>query len=180
MKHSRLSVHGRFQPVLHLNHWNYIKYAFDSAEHVTIYITNPDRDESHEETASWRSNPENNPFSYEQREAMFHAFFSAKGVKPNRYAIKPLNIKDPKSIASIDKHSPMVVNVYSDWSAKKVELFDAAGVSTVVIRQQKIDGISGTKIRKVLAEDGEGQDEKLLQAGIMLEALDGLKAFVNR
>ena len=38
-----ITVHGRFQPPFHINHWKYISTAFDLAERVRILITNPNR-----------------------------------------------------------------------------------------------------------------------------------------
>jgi hypothetical protein len=36
-----VTIHGRFQPPLHVNHWNYAKAGFDRAGHEKILITNP-------------------------------------------------------------------------------------------------------------------------------------------
>jgi nicotinamide mononucleotide adenylyltransferase len=35
-----ITVHGRFQPPLHINHRNHAKQGFERAEHVTVLMTN--------------------------------------------------------------------------------------------------------------------------------------------
>jgi hypothetical protein len=41
-----VTVHGRFQPPLHINHWGYVREGFERAKHVTVLITNPFQDEA--------------------------------------------------------------------------------------------------------------------------------------
>ena len=66
-----VTVHGRFQPPLHINHWNYIAPAFEIAEKVRILITNPYRKSAVVKEAVHRGKKENNPFSYSQRVKIF-------------------------------------------------------------------------------------------------------------
>ncbi len=37
----RITVHGRFQPPLHRQHWEYIEKGFSIADRLTVLITNP-------------------------------------------------------------------------------------------------------------------------------------------
>src|ERR1700691_2674568 len=114
-----ITVHGRFQPPLHINHWEYIRQGFERAEHVTLLVTNPFNNEVFDSSASWRSDPANNPFTFDERLLMFHVFFKAMGIDDGRYFIRPFNIKDPAAFATLDPVVPNLVNVYSEWSANK-------------------------------------------------------------
>jgi len=78
-----VTVHGRFQPPLHINHWNYIAPAFELAEKVIILITNPDLDEVDVKETGHRNKKENNPFTYGQRVKIFQKFFEAMGLREN-------------------------------------------------------------------------------------------------
>ena len=109
-----ITVHGRFQPPIHVNHWRYIKRGFNRARHVTLLITNPFQDEAYDAAASWRNDPTNNPFTYEERVQMFESLFTNLGIPASRYTIKPFNIKDPASFKELDPAVPNLVNVYSE------------------------------------------------------------------
>lgn len=172
-----ITVHGRFQPPLHVNHWAYVHEGFERAEHVTLLITNPFNNETFDAAASWRNDPVNNPFTFEERAYMFRKFFDKMSIGPERYTIKPFNIKDPASFKELDPAVPNLVNTYSEWSAKKVELFAVHGLPTIVLEQPKSQPVSGTHIREIIKNadgDYEGLGEKLVAEGFMPEAVDGL------
>lgn len=172
-----ITVHGRFQPPIHINHWNYIKQGFDRAEHVTLLITNPFQDEAFDSAASWRNDPENNPFSYEERVHLFEQLFTRLGIDRSRYTIKPFNIKDPASFAELDPAVPNLVNVYSEWSDKKDAAFQNHGLQTIRLEMPKTVQVSGTLLRQII-KDHQGSDTelsaKLIEAGLIPEAVPGL------
>lgn len=172
-----ITVHGRFQPPIHVNHWNYIKDGFNRAEHVTLLITNPFQDEAYDSAASWRNDPENNPFTFDERKFMFNTLLSGLGIDQSRYTIKPFNIKDPKSFRELDPKVPNLVNVYSEWSAKKDTLFQEQGLQTIRLEIPKSVPVSGTLLRKILLDSHASDQElghNLLEAGLIKEALPGL------
>jgi nicotinamide mononucleotide adenylyltransferase len=174
----RVTIHGRFQPPLHVNHWNYAKTGFETADHVTILITNPypAKDaESFDETAAWRNDPGQNPFSFEQRKYMWERFLSSIGISEDRFEIVPFNIKDPEAFAALDPDTPNVVNVYSDWSAKKLDSFKDHGLPVIRLDQPKAVPVSGTRIRQIINDSDEGLEQALMDAGFMPEAVPGLK-----
>jgi nicotinamide mononucleotide adenylyltransferase len=178
---SEITVHGRFQPPLHINHWDYIKNGFELSDHVNILITNPFQNEAFEETASWRSDPENNPFTYEERIRIFGDFFTAMGIDENRYSFKPFNIKDDASFTELDRSVPNLVNVYSEWSAKKVESFKSHGLKVIKLEQPKSKPVSGTLIRKVIKynRDRAVLPGLLIDVGFMESAVPGLMAVLS-
>lgn len=172
-----ITIHGRFQPPLHVNHWAYAKQGFERADHVTLLITNPFQDEGFDAAASWRSDPENNPFSFEERAEMFRKFFTAMGIPAERYDIRPFNIKDDAAFAELDPSVPNLVNVYSEWSAKKVAAFQDHGLQVIRLDQPKSKPVSGTRIREIIkASNGNRTALKaqLLEEGFMPEAIPGL------
>lgn len=177
-----ITVHGRFQPPIHVNHWNYIKEGFARAKHVTLLITNPFQDESFDAAASWRSDPSNNPFSYQERVVMFRALFTNLGIDPARYTIKPFNIKDSCSFDELDPNVPNLVNVYSEWSAKKDEQFKQHGLKTVRLEMPKAVPVSGTLLREILAKPlpESRLGEELVSAGLLPEALPGLLSVLQK
>lgn len=172
-----ITVHGRFQPPIHINHWNYIKQGFDRADHVTLLITNPFQDEAFDAAASWRNDPENNPFSFDERKYMFEMLLTNLGIDKSRYDIKPFNIKDPESFKDLDPDVPNLVNVYSEWSDKKDATFKEHGLKTIRLEMPKTVQVSGTLLRKIIKEH-QGSDaelaDKLVEAGLIKEAVPGL------
>ncbi len=177
-----ITVHGRFQPPIHVNHWNYIQEGFARAEHVTLLITNPYQDEAFDSAAAWRNDPENNPFSYDERKYMFECLLSRLGIDQSRYDIKPFNIKDPNSFTKLDPAVPNLVNVYSEWSEKKHALFIEHGLQAIRIEQSKTKPVSGTLLREIIANNEEPLQElgrKLVAAGLIKAALPGLLAVLE-
>jgi nicotinamide mononucleotide adenylyltransferase len=172
-----ITVHGRFQPPVHVNHWRYIYEGFKRAERVDILITNPYIDEAFDAAASWRSDPMNNPFSFDERVFMFTSLLAAKGIDASRYTIRPFNIKDPASFQELDPSEPNLVNVYSEWSAKKVNLFTEHGLEVVRLDMPKTLPVSGTILRQMIFSH-QGSDEELagslVTAGLIPEAVPGL------
>ncbi|HTE21799.1 MAG TPA: hypothetical protein VK674_02050 [Candidatus Limnocylindria bacterium] len=171
-----ITVHGRFQPPLHVNHWDYIEQGFKRAEHAEMLITNPFQDEAFEETATRRSDPENNPFSYDERTQIFADFFTAMGIGQDRYTFKPFNIKDSAAFAVLDPQAPNSVNEYSEWSAKKVEAFESAGLKVIKLEQPKSQPVSGIIIRQIIKDtpDVSRLPGLLVDAGFMPQAVPGL------
>lgn len=172
-----ITVHGRFQPPLHVNHWEYVRQGFERADHVTLLITNPFNDESFDAAASWRNDPENNPFTFEERVFMFGKFFTAMGIAADRYDIRPFNIKDDAAFAELDPNVPNLVNVYSEWSAKKVEAFQNNRLQVIRLDQAKTKPVSGTKIREIIKASGGDRatlERQLVDEGFMPEAVPGL------
>ena len=178
-----ITVHGRFQPPLHVNHWKYVSTGFEMADHVTLLITNPFNDESFDASASWRNDPENNPFTYDERVFMFNEFFKAMGIDVERYDIRPFNIKDPAAFAALNPSVPNLVNVYSEWSMKKVEAFQEHSLKVIRLDQAKSIPVSGTKLREIIKThtgDLDKLGEKLVAAGLMSEAVPGLLKILRK
>lgn len=151
--------------------------GFKRADHITLLLTNPFNNESFDAAASWRNDPANNPFSFDERAFMFRLFFKAMGIGPERYTIKPFNIKDPAFFDQLDPTVPNLVNVYSEWSQKKAALFLEHGLPVVRLDTPKTVPISGTKVRQIIfsqAKRGDQLVSSLLTNGFMSQAVPGL------
>lgn len=161
-----ITVHGRFQPPVHVNHWAYIRTGFDKAQHVTLLIMNPFNDEAYDSAASWRNDPSNNPFSFEERSFLFRRLFRAMGIGAERYSIRPFNIKDPASFRELDPAVPNLVDLFAEHKLLVVRL-----------HQAKLVPVSGTILRQTI-RDHQGPEpelsEKLVTAGFMPQAVPGL------
>ncbi|MCK5211613.1 hypothetical protein KAJ89_02830 [Candidatus Parcubacteria bacterium] len=125
-----ITVHGRFQPPLHVNHYaTYIKNAFKLADHVVVLIANPYCNEEKRSKARWRSQKINNPFTYEERVEIFQSFFNEMKIDTSRYSFKPFEITNEESWTNIlNKNVPNLINTYSDWSWSKLNKFKKLGV----------------------------------------------------
>jgi nicotinamide mononucleotide adenylyltransferase len=183
------AVHGRFQPPLNYNHWNYVLEGLSLCEKLTIYLTNPYGNEAPVGSASWRSDPAANPFSFEDRKSMIFEIFKRAGLDSKLHTIEPLNIRDPEAIKALPDELPQIVNVYSAWSAEKAAAFEAAGKNTVRLSIEKEDPrVSGTvireKLRDMMKDDGYQRFDPVYQqvqfesqailAGMIPESVPGL------
>lgn len=176
-KTSTITVHGRFQPPLHKNHWAYIKHAFELADHVQILITNPYQNEAVVSENPERNSLERNPFTYEERMDMFTAFFENMNIDRSRYSFKPFLITDLNEWKKVlDPNVPNLVNVYGPWSEKKYATFKELGYRVIRTDNPRLDEVSGTHIREILKQNLSRieMEQALLAAGFMPEALEGL------
>ena len=171
-----VTVHGRFQPPLHINHYHtYLKNAFKISEKVKILITNPFLNAKSTSKAIHRSNPKNNPFTYEDRIYIFTKFFNNMGIPKNRYEFYPFDITNEKTWKNnLDKAIPNYINTYGAWSKAKLKKFLENDYQVIHSNNPEIKDISGTKIREILNQDIDNKKDKLISAGLMPEAVDAV------
>lgn len=176
-KITSITVHGRFQPPLHINHWTYIKPAFDIAQKVTILITNPFLDGATVKETDHRNKIENNPFSYEQRIQIFSKFFTQIGISDSRYEFKPFNITSEQEWEQVlDANVPNMINTYGPWSEAKLAKFKEKGFMVLHSNNPKEVDVSGTQIRQILNQPISAiqKQRELESIGYMPEAVQGL------
>lgn len=183
MKIPQITIHGRFQPPLHINHRNYIMDAFHMADKVIILITNPYLNEADTKESSHRNNKEDNPFTYKERVKIFTDYFNKIGILKDRYEFKPFNITDKNNFRKTLKVSvPNLVNVYGAWSKKKEMNFRNNGFKVVCTHTPKEVPCSGIDIRNILRESISDVEKKnkLLKIGYVPEAIEGLFRILNK
>lgn len=173
-----ITVHGRFQPPLHVNHfYTYLATGFRIAEKVHILITNPYLDEKNVNEAEHRNTSKNNPLSFNERVEIFEQFFKNIGISKTRFDIKPLDITNEATWNKVlDKNVPNLVNTYGDWSEAKLSKFQDNGYRVIHSSFPKFVNASGTQIRKLILTDMDLKEkkQKLLNAGLMPEALESV------
>ncbi len=182
-EHPGVTVHGRFQPPLHIHHWAYVRKGFELAERVDVLITNPYLNEGVEPTASWRNAPQNNPFTFDERVFMFDAFFRATDIDRKRYRFMPFNIKSSNAFHELNPAIPNTVNLYSTWSRKKAALFEDHGLYVIRLANVEVVPASGTEIRGLIKAHFGNLDEltiKLIDANFMPEAVPGLVEVLDK
>lgn len=181
-KLQQVTIHGRFQPPLHINHGVYVSNALAIADHVRILITNPYGASAATIHAPHRSSEENNPFSYEERVEIFRSFFNAIGIPPERYSFAPFDITDDDAWQALDPAVPNLVNTYSRWSNEKLAKFRALDLPIIHSMIPKAIDVSGSTIRDIL-RSSRTRDEKrvlLIAAGYIKEAIPGLFAILQK
>lgn len=177
-----VTVHGRFQPPLHKNHYNYIADAFKIADKVHILITNPYLNDKDRKEALHRSLVENNPFTYEERVEIFKIFFNKINISKSRYDFSPFEITKESAWNNLNKKIPNLINTYSDWSYSKMDKFKKLGFVVIHSNIPRAEDVSGNGIRKILREkiNLDEAKEKLIQAGYMKEAIEGLFEIIKK
>lgn len=179
-----ITVHGRFQPPLHVNHfYTYVSIAFQIANKVLILITNPDLSETKVNEASHRSSIENNPFTYDERIEIFTSFFNNIGMSSEKYEFKPFKITDEKEwYNTLDRNTPNLVNTYGAWSEAKLSKFQELGYKVIHSSFPKLVNVSGTSIRSVLKEKLNEDDKKitLIKNGLMPQSVDQILEVYNQ
>ena len=183
MKLPLVTLHGRFQPPLHANHWQYVANALELADKVRILITNPNLAERTVAEATHRNQVENNPFTYEERVRMFESFFERSHIPRARFEFRPFDITDPAEwAAALDKDVPNVVNTYSPWSLKKLAMFQENGYPVIHTQMAGDTTVSGTRLRQIVFSGGDpaSKAEELTAAGLMPAALPGLLEVLRR
>lgn len=179
-----ITVHGRFQPPLHANHWLYVSNGFEIAQKVKILITNPYGSEKRTVVAEHRSKAENNPFTYRQRVKIFKSFFKKQGIPKNRFTFESFDILSKiEWDKKLKKSIPNLVCTYgSPWSAEKFKNFTKAGLPTIRYNMVRPSMVSGTNIREILSKKIPKSLKKklLIHAGYMPEAIHGLFAVIKK
>lgn len=153
MLHKLGLIHGRFQ-VLHNDHLVYLLAGKKLCEHLIIGVTNPTVDMTTDEaTNPERSNPENNPLTYEERKAMIKAAFKEAGVPADAYSVIPFPICKPEKLAEFaPREAVYYLTIYDDWGREKLDRLKGLGLETHVMweRPHEEKGLSGETVREAI------------------------------
>ena len=146
-------VHGRFQP-FHNGHLEYVLEALSRSRELLVGVTNPDPVPVPEEPASpHRHLAAANPFSFNERSAMIRAALAAASVDLRRVAIMPFPIHEPERW---NRYFPAgtthFIRVFSTWEAEKANRLRARGFAVVELPAPPAKAVSGTEVRRRLAE----------------------------
>ncbi|MGM0717713.1 MAG: nicotinate-nucleotide adenylyltransferase [Halobacteriota archaeon] len=145
-------VHGRFQP-FHDEHLAYVRWAAreHSGDRLVVGITNADAAHTAREDADPdRHRPENNPFTYYERQRMIREALDDAALNC-AIDITPFPINRPELW---DAYAPPwaihYVNVLEAWHEHKIETLREHGRAVRYKRGTRT--VSGTEIRRAMAK----------------------------
>lgn len=149
-------IHGRFQP-FHRGHLAYLLDAAGRCSRLFVGITNPDRSAVPAEASSpHRHLADANPYTYLERAAMIRAALTEAKVDLRRIAIVPFPLHDSSLWSrTVPPGMTHFVRVFSPWEAEKVARLRAEGFAVIELPAPAAKEISGTQVRKLIAEGGD-------------------------
>lgn len=160
MQHPIGFIHGRFQ-VLHKDHLKYLLAGKQLCDHLIVGITNPTPDTIDEEESNpERSEPINNPLTFEERKAMIVAAFNEVGIRDHEYSVVPFPICKPELLQeTAPADAVYYLTIYDDWGREKEQRLKGLGLKTHVMweRPPSEKGISGTDVRQAIRDDRDWQ-----------------------
>lgn len=150
-------IHGRFQP-FHLEHLRYFRMAWERSERILVGITNPDPSTIvRDDLNGHRYLPDENPFTFTERLIMIQEALREEGYPMENVFLVSFPIHHPDRWRYyVPLNTVMFVNIYSSWERQKAERFRQAGFK-VAVEDKLIKGITGKRIRGLLATGGEWQ-----------------------
>lgn len=154
-------VFGRFQ-VFHLKQMEYVLAAKMRCKKLYIGIT-------HSDIVSFAATSpldqhgttrKDNPLTYLERLEMIQGALLAFGVKRKEFEIIPFPISQPDLILQYaPKDATYYMSICSEWDEEKYRILQSIGVRVEVLwrRDREESGITGTAIRRMIAEGGDWQ-----------------------
>lgn len=155
--HATGMVHGRFQP-FHLGHLAYVRLAAARCQQLVVGITNADPSHVRVEPADpRRSTAEANPFPYHLRYRMVREALTEAGIDP--VAVVPFPIHEPELWPHyVPGGTVHLIRVLSPWGEQKLQRLQAHGHEVEVLGAPSGTEVSGTQVRRLLADGGAWAD----------------------
>ncbi|GAA2284275.1 nicotinamide-nucleotide adenylyltransferase [Nonomuraea roseoviolacea subsp. roseoviolacea] len=149
-------IHGRFQP-LHLGHLEYLLAGAERCDVLVVGITNPDPEQTaFEATDPERGSPEANPCTFYDRYLMVEGALREAGVAAERLRIVPFPHGFPERLRHYAPvEATYYLTVYDEWGETKVARFGALGLRTEVMWRRADKPISGSRVRRAIADGGD-------------------------
>ena len=168
-------VHGRFQ-VFHLDHLVYVKEAKKRCRRLVVGVTNPDPSLTLDDPADpERSLPRANPLTYYERQGMITDVLLSEGWGVREFAVVPFPVNRPELFQYyVPLDAVFFLTIYDDWGRRKLKTFRTLGLKTDVLWDRPLSekAITGTDIRRRLAEGGNWRDLVPPAAARFLDGLD--------
>lgn len=175
MQHPVGFIHGRFQ-VLHNDHMKYLLAGKRLCDHLIVGITNPTPESIDEEASNpERSQPINNPLTFEERKAMILAAFEEAGIRDHEYSVVPFPICKPELIRkTAPAEAVYYLTIYDDWGREKERRLNELGLKTHIMWERPLSdkGISGTDVRQAIRDNGVWQSMVPAAVAKLVEAWD--------
>lgn len=155
------AVVGRWQ-VLHNDHLRYILAAAGRRRHLIIGVTNPDPGLTRPEASDPdRHRGDANPLTYFERCLMIKDALLDEGLSLDEFTLTPLPINTPELLPYyLPLETTVYLTIYDDWGRQKQKRFLEQGYEVKIIweRAASEKGISGTMVRRLMAEGGPWED----------------------
>jgi nicotinamide mononucleotide adenylyltransferase len=167
------SVHGRFQP-FHDGHLKYVLSAFERCDYLWIGITKCELSTDASSFRRARETPENNPLTFFERITIIGAALIDRGIDQTRFGFVPFPIEIPERLPYFMPTSiPCYTTVCDAWNEEKIQLLTKLGYTVSVLYRENPKQVSGSVIRKDIAEGGEVWKTMVPQATVReVEKLD--------
>jgi len=160
MSHRAGLIHGRFQ-VLHNDHLVYLLAGKERCDHLIIGVTNPSMELTEtEESNPERSDPSNNPLTYEERKIMIRKALKEAGISAETFSIIPFPICKPEILKEMaPKEAVYFLTIYDEWGHEKLKRFGALGLQTEIMweKPESEKGISGKDVRHAIRDNNGWQ-----------------------
>ncbi|GAA0936093.1 adenylyltransferase/cytidyltransferase family protein [Nonomuraea longicatena] len=149
-------IHGRFQP-LHLGHLEYLLAGARRCDVLVVGITNPDPElTAHEPSDPARSSPEANPCTFYDRYLMVEGALREAGLAAERIRVVPFPHSFPERLRHYaPQDGTYFLTVYDEWGETKAARFAALGLRTEVMWRRTDKPISGSRVRRAIADGGD-------------------------
>lgn len=154
-------IHGRFQ-ILHLKHMEYLLAAKMRCRVLYIGITHPD-------TANRVSGQiydlngtedKDNPLTFIERYEMLRDALLDFGVGREEFEIIPFPVNNPAILSQyIPENAVHYMSICGEWDREKYRILTKLGQQVEILweRLGEEKGITGTKVREMIASGGEWQ-----------------------
>ncbi len=131
---------GRFQP-FHNGHLAVVKEILNKHDRVIIAIG-----------SAQYSREKHNPFTSHEREELIKAALKAENIPANKYIVVPVkDTHDDNWYYHLQAHLPPYTALYTGSEEVK-SYFEAGNSSAKIIHLDRINNISGTKVRQFIKQ----------------------------
>lgn len=179
------SIHGRFQP-FHKGHAKYLNAALDRCDFLIIGITQFDiQNLKVTPVANHRSQPANNPLTYNQRCEVIQAYLDGKSVPADMYEFTPFPIEEPEKIKDFIPEDAVCFTTlhHQTWNSSKVEKLHQEGFTVEVLMSpdgSTTQGLSASQVRDLIRKNDPDWKELLpLHSAEKLEESGGVASILN-
>jgi nicotinamide mononucleotide adenylyltransferase len=150
------SVHGRFQP-FHNDHLEYVMAAKAQCEFLWIGITKYDISPMEASPlGAPREQPDHNPLSYFERVTMITEALVEAKIERSAFSFVPFPIETPNRLPFFMPTSiTCFTTIREEWNRKKIQILEACGYEVVVLWERSEKAITGSFIRRGIAEGGD-------------------------
>jgi nicotinamide-nucleotide adenylyltransferase len=175
-------IHGRFQ-VLHNDHLVYLLAGKERCDHLIIGVTNPSIELTETEASNpERSDPANNPLTYEERETMIRMALKEADISADTFSIIPFPICRPEILSEMaPREAVYFLTIYDKWGHEKLKRLGSLGLQTEIMweKTESEKGLSGRDVRRAIRDNDGWQSmvppavAKLVESWNLQERLNG-------